>query len=56
MDQTAPFGSFKSPVTSDLIAAGAVRLGEVATDGPDVYWIEGRAQEGGRNVIVRHGL
>ena len=28
-------------------------LGQVAVDGDDVYWIEGRPAEGGRQVIVR---
>jgi len=49
----APYGSWKSPITPDLILAGTVRLGQIRFDGPDVYWAEGRPTEGGRNVIVR---
>ena len=49
----APFGSWKSPITSELIVAGSIRLGGVALDGEDVYWLEGRPTEGGRNVLVR---
>jgi dipeptidyl aminopeptidase/acylaminoacyl peptidase len=49
----APHGSWKSPITSDLIVAGTVGLEQVALDGGDVYWIEGRPLEGGRCVIVR---
>jgi dipeptidyl aminopeptidase/acylaminoacyl peptidase len=49
----APYGSWRSPITSDLIVAGTVRLGQVELDGEDVYWIEGRPAEKGRNVIVR---
>ncbi len=49
----APYGSWKSPITSDLIVSGAVGLGELAFGGEDIYWIEGRPSEGGRNVIVR---
>ena len=49
----APYGSWKSPITADLIVAGTVGLSEVALDGGDVYWIEGRAAERGRNCIVR---
>jgi dipeptidyl aminopeptidase/acylaminoacyl peptidase len=30
-----------------------MRLGAVAVDGDDVYWIEGRPHESGRNVLVR---
>ena len=33
--------------------AGALRLGQIVVDGDDVYWLEGRASEGGRNVLVR---
>jgi dipeptidyl aminopeptidase/acylaminoacyl peptidase len=49
----APYGSWKSPITSDLILAGTVRLGQIRLDGDDVYWAEGRPTEGGRSVIVR---
>jgi dipeptidyl aminopeptidase/acylaminoacyl peptidase len=47
------FGSWKSPITSELIVAGTIGLGDVATDGSDTYWIESRPSEGGRSVIVR---
>ena len=49
----APYGSWKSPITTDLIVAGTVRLGQIAVDGTDLYWTEGRPEEGGRNVVVR---
>ncbi|MEB3214276.1 MAG: S9 family peptidase [Leptolyngbyaceae bacterium] len=51
--QTAPYGTWKSPITSDLIVAGTIRLGEIRLDGEDVYWLEGRPQESGRYVVVR---
>ncbi len=47
------YGSWKSPITADLIAAGTLRLGQIALEGQTVYWTEGRPQESGRNVIVR---
>lgn len=49
----SPYGSWRSPITSDLIVAGTVRLGQIELDGETVYWIEGRPAEKGRNVIVR---
>ena len=49
----APYGSWESPVTADLIVAGATALGQLALDGDDVYWVEMRPRESGRNVIVR---
>ncbi|MBS0017512.1 MAG: S9 family peptidase [Arthrospira sp. SH-MAG29] len=48
-----PYGSWQSPITTDLIIKGAVGLASPAWDGDDIYWIEGRPSEGGRNVIVR---
>ncbi|MEW6492553.1 MAG: S9 family peptidase [Cyanobacteriota bacterium] len=51
--QVTPYGSWKSPITADLIVAGTIGLGGLALDGNDVYWIEGRPSEGGRYVIVR---
>jgi dipeptidyl aminopeptidase/acylaminoacyl peptidase len=48
-----PYGSWKSPITSDLIISGTIGLGEICLDGDDVYWIEGRPAEAGRCVIVR---
>jgi len=51
--RVAPYGSWKSPITPDLIVAESVRLGLVKLDGRETYWIEGRPSEGGRNVIVR---
>ncbi|MFQ6012602.1 MAG: prolyl oligopeptidase family serine peptidase [Thermoplasmata archaeon] len=51
--RVAPYGSWKSPVTTDLIVADIIGFGDVAVDGSDIYWNELRPQEGGRNVIVR---
>ena len=49
----APYGSWKSPITPDLITAGSVRLSELWVDGDDLYWLEGRPSEDGRYVIVK---
>lgn len=51
--QQAPYGSWATPITSELIVAGTISLIEAAIDGDDVYWIEGRPTEAGRRVIVR---
>ena len=48
-----PYGSWKSPITSDLIVAGTIGLGDLLVDGEDIYWIESRPSENGRSVIVR---
>ena len=49
----APYGSWKSPITTDLMVAGGVSLGQIELDGDDVYWVEGRPLEDARNVVVR---
>ncbi len=51
--QVAPYGSWKSPITTDLIVSETIRFGQIALDGQDVYWLESRPSEGGRSVIVR---
>ena len=53
MPTTAPYGSWKSPITADLIVQDSVSLGSVQMDNDDLYWVEMRPQEGARNVIVR---
>jgi dipeptidyl aminopeptidase/acylaminoacyl peptidase len=49
----APYGSWKSPITSDMIVAGQVRISEARLDGASVYWLEARPAEAGRCVIVQ---
>jgi len=53
MTTVSPYGSWKSPISSDLIVSGTVGIGQIAIDGEDIYWIEGRPSEAGRSVIVR---
>jgi hypothetical protein len=51
--EVAPYGSWRSPVSSGLIVRGLVGLSEVMVDNEDVYWMESRPNEDGRNVVVR---
>lgn len=51
---TAPFGSWSSPITADLIVSKSVSIGEVAAGTTDVWWSEARPEEGGRVQLVRH--
>ena len=53
MSTPRPFGTWPSPITAQVAATQGLRLGAPAVDGPDVYWLEGRPAEGGRNVLVR---
>lgn len=56
MTETAPYGSWRSPITADLIVSGTIGLGQPVLDGQDLYWLESRPTEGGRSVIVRRTL
>src|SRR5262245_32067443 len=46
----APYGSWRSPITSLMLVQGAVRFGDMSADGDTLYWVEGRPQEEGRYV------
>jgi dipeptidyl aminopeptidase/acylaminoacyl peptidase len=51
---TAVFGSWKSPVSPDIVASGGIRLEHpVVIDSSGIYWLETRPVEGGRSVLVR---
>ncbi len=50
--QTA--GSWLSPITTSELTKSNVMISQVITDGSDVYWLECRPEEKGRNVIVKH--
>jgi dipeptidyl aminopeptidase/acylaminoacyl peptidase len=49
----APFGSWVSPVTTDLMTSKTVGLGSLSVDGDSVYWLESRPNEAGRSALVR---
>ncbi len=51
--EVAPYGTWTSPITGALAAAGGVRIGGLCLDGDDVLWVEGRPSERGRNVLCR---
>jgi dipeptidyl aminopeptidase/acylaminoacyl peptidase len=52
-NKVAPFGSWKSPITTDLILSDLIGLGQVMLEGDTIYWNELRPKEGGRQVLVR---
>lgn len=51
----APYGSWKSPITADLIVQQTVGLSCPQYDGDDLFYVERRPTEGGRHVIMRRG-
>ena len=49
---SSPYGSWKSPITSDLVVA-EIRpsLEQVALDGDAIYWTETQPQKQGRTFV-----
>jgi dipeptidyl aminopeptidase/acylaminoacyl peptidase len=49
----APFGTWASPLSADLVARAGVRLTMASLENGVARWLEGRAEEGGRVVLVQ---
>jgi dipeptidyl aminopeptidase/acylaminoacyl peptidase len=49
----APYGTWLSPVTPQAMTQAAIGLSALAVDGEDLYWIESRPAEAGRNCLCR---
>jgi hypothetical protein len=49
----AAFGSWKSPITAQLVVGESLRLGQPRIGSEGIYWTEGRPQEKGRHAVVR---
>jgi dipeptidyl aminopeptidase/acylaminoacyl peptidase len=48
-----PYGAWPSPFRIELLTKGSVTFGEIGAGGGRRWWIEGRPEEGGRQVLVR---
>src|SRR5687767_9624361 len=55
MPSTAPYGSWASPLTAQMIAAGGTSLTGIRVSEGRLYWSEQRPAEGGRTVVVEAG-
>src|SRR6266516_3809162 len=53
MSKIGPYGSWKSPITSELYASAYVGLSEVQLDDDSIFWNELRPMEQGRYVVVK---
>ena len=51
--RTAACGTWPSPISAAVVAAGASPLSQPQLDGADAYWLAGRASEGGRTTLMR---
>jgi dipeptidyl aminopeptidase/acylaminoacyl peptidase len=52
---TAPYGSWPSPITPELLTAETVVLGAPVLAGEHVYWTQARPGDGGRISLFRRG-
>ncbi|MES2321321.1 MAG: prolyl oligopeptidase family serine peptidase [Pseudomonadota bacterium] len=51
--RAAACGTWPSPISAEVVAAGASPLAMPMLDGADTYWLAGRASEGGRTTLMR---
>lgn len=52
---TAPYGTWRSPITPDLLVQEVVGLGYPSATGSTLWWVEARPSEAGRQALVRRG-
>jgi dipeptidyl aminopeptidase/acylaminoacyl peptidase len=50
-----PLGSWRSPITSDVVLADAIGLDQIALDGAALYWTESQPSKQGRYFCYRLG-
>lgn len=53
MTVKAAYGSWPSSISPGTLTSRTVRLSQVRVDGPDTYWVEQRAAQAGRQVLLR---
>lgn len=53
MTTVAPFGTWVSPISAADTVGGVVGFAQIALDGNELYWVESRPSEAGRQVLVR---
>ena len=53
MPKSAPYGSWKSPITPEVVSLKATAVRELNVDGRTAYWTEWRPAEGGRYVLMK---
>ena len=56
MTEVAGYGSWRSPISAEVVTAAQVGLGQPSLDHDTAYWLEARPQEGGRSVLVRRRI
>ncbi|WNO10340.1 S9 family peptidase [Teredinibacter sp. KSP-S5-2] len=54
MNKQAPFGSWESPISADMVAGKTPKISETHVDGNRIFWLETLAEEKGRCAIMMH--
>lgn len=54
MTEVKPYGSWVSSLTAENLADKGIRYGHMCVDGDELYWLESRAKEQGRTVLVKY--
>jgi dipeptidyl aminopeptidase/acylaminoacyl peptidase len=49
----APYGTWSSPISAEMVSAAQVGLGDPRLDRGAAFWLESRPQEGGRTTLIR---
>jgi dipeptidyl aminopeptidase/acylaminoacyl peptidase len=55
VSERRPYGSWPTPITSELVVRAARLPNGLALDGEDLWWSESRPEEGGRTAVLRRG-
>jgi len=50
--KTAPYGSWRSPITAEFITTGVTGLSALTSEGDALYWLESRPAEAGRSTLM----
>ena len=56
MIAVAGYGSWRSPISAELVSSAQVGLAQPGLDREIAYWLEVRPEEGGRTVLVRRPI
>lgn len=53
LSDAAPYGTWPSPISAEMLVSGAVGISEVVPETNACWWAESRPSEGGRTALMR---
>jgi dipeptidyl aminopeptidase/acylaminoacyl peptidase len=53
VSQVAPYGTWRSPISAEMVSVGGVTLSKPWLEDGSVYWQESRPSEGGRSMLMQ---